>query len=346
MAARGMVLLDARLWSGSGLSRVTREMVPRVAAELGRRGVDYRLLAGANHADDVAQYGVVEVVRAGMHDIRLGLDMRRLGRKYPAAVFYSPHYRAFPSFPGKQLVTVCDLIYLRCGYPIQFRLYVRVYLRRLRLTRVTALCISESTLAEMRADYPHARAEIVYCGVRSPSSREPSPRAARRGVLYVGDASRHKNLSTLVDAVRLARERGSAMKLTIAGSLESCRSLPDFVELRHRPSDDDLAGLYSDAVAVVQPSLMEGFSLVPFEAASHGTPAVVSRIPAHVEMLGSAAEMFAPKDSAALADALLRLENDEEWWNECQRRLRELSIDNRFSWDQAASRVTDLLTAS
>jgi glycosyltransferase involved in cell wall biosynthesis len=345
MRSSDVVLLDARLWSGSGLSRVTREMVPRLAKELRGQGRHVRLLTAKNHVADVDEYGDVEVVHGSIHDVRLGADMYRLGRRYPEATFYSPHYRAFPSFPGRQFVTVCDLIYLRCGYPLNYRAYVRAYLRRLKLARVTAICISNATLAELREDYPGVRAEVVHCGVRRPVAQALPTREGRKGVLYVGDSSRHKNLPTLVEGVRIARSHGSDLTLTVAGSRSDRAGLPDFVDLRIRPTDGELAELYSTAVAIVHPSLMEGFSLVPFEAASYGTPVVVSRIAAHSEMLGDAVEMFAPHDSQALADALVRLETDGEWWRTCQRRAFDHALNNGFSWDGAAIRVADLMMA-
>ena len=64
-----------------------------------------------------------------------------------------------------------------------------------------------------------------------------------------------------------------------------------------------LAALYAGALAVVIPSLAEGFGLPAVEAAACGAPLVLSDLPAHRETLGSAALFFEPRDASELAAA-------------------------------------------
>jgi glycosyltransferase involved in cell wall biosynthesis len=70
------------------------------------------------------------------------------------------------------------------------------------------------------------------------------------------------------------------------------------------PRTDQL-GLIEGAVAVIQPSLCEGWSTVVEDAKALGRPVLASDIPVHREQLGPDALLFAPDDPAALA-ALLR----------------------------------------
>ncbi len=70
------------------------------------------------------------------------------------------------------------------------------------------------------------------------------------------------------------------------------------------PRGDQL-GLIKGAVAVVQPSLCEGWSTVVEDAKALGRPVLASDIPVHREQLGRHALLFAPDDPQALA-ALLR----------------------------------------
>jgi glycosyltransferase involved in cell wall biosynthesis len=63
-------------------------------------------------------------------------------------------------------------------------------------------------------------------------------------------------------------------------------------------SDPVLATLFCRAVAVLAPSRLEGFGLVPLEALASGAWVVASAIPAHREVLGDAAEYFALGDRA------------------------------------------------
>ncbi len=70
------------------------------------------------------------------------------------------------------------------------------------------------------------------------------------------------------------------------------------------PRGDQL-GLMAGAVAVVQPSLCEGWSTVVEDAKALGRPVIASDIAVHREQLAEGADFFAPHDHAALA-ALLR----------------------------------------
>jgi len=57
-------------------------------------------------------------------------------------------------------------------------------------------------------------------------------------------------------------------------------------------TDQELKWLYENAEALIQPSIYEGFSLVPMEARSSGCPALVSDIPVHREVLGDDVKYF------------------------------------------------------
>ena len=46
-----------------------------------------------------------------------------------------------------------------------------------------------------------------------------------------------------------------------------------------RVSDPELGALYAGALALVMPSLLEGYGLPVREALAHGTPAVISDLP-------------------------------------------------------------------
>jgi alpha-1,3-rhamnosyl/mannosyltransferase len=74
--------------------------------------------------------------------------------------------------------------------------------------------------------------------------------------------------------------------------------LPGFV------SDEALACLYSAALAVVLPSLIEGFGLPAVEAAACGAAVLLSDLEPHRASLGDAALYFDPEDSEAIAHAM------------------------------------------
>jgi glycosyltransferase involved in cell wall biosynthesis len=69
-------------------------------------------------------------------------------------------------------------------------------------------------------------------------------------------------------------------------------------------SDEALACLYSAALAVVLPSLIEGFGLPAVEAAACGAAVLLSDLEPHRASLGEAALYFDPEDPEAIAHAM------------------------------------------
>lgn len=76
-------------------------------------------------------------------------------------------------------------------------------------------------------------------------------------------------------------------------------------------ADEDLAALYSAAMAFVYPSLYEGFGLPPLEAMQCGTPVITSNKSALPEVVGNSGILVEPTDENAIADAMLKLYSDQ-----------------------------------
>jgi glycosyltransferase involved in cell wall biosynthesis len=76
------------------------------------------------------------------------------------------------------------------------------------------------------------------------------------------------------------------------------------VEFVDRPSDDRLAALYRGALAVVYPSVMEGFGLPVAEAMAMGTPVVASELGCIREFAEEVPLYVPPGDERALAGRL------------------------------------------
>ena len=153
------------------------------------------------------------------------------------------------------------------------------------------------------------------------------PPECRRGVLYVGRVTGHKNLPLLIDVYEELCRRGFAEPLTIAGegpASEALRrrvgtsSFRSRMELVGFVSDDRKCQLLAGAKLLIMTSRREGFPRVVAEAMASGLPMIAARYPqngtvAVVEefQCGLCADPT-PHDLADAAQAVL---NDWDAWS-------------------------------
>lgn len=132
-------------------------------------------------------------------------------------------------------------------------------------------------------------------------------------VLFVAGPDARKNAPMLFSAYDAAFADGGP-ELVVAGTLSEPDELA-FGKMRAprrrvRPSDEQLRGLYSGALAVAVPSIAEGFGLPVLEAMACGAPVLASDATALPEAAGGAAVLLPPADKQAWRDALLRIAQD------------------------------------
>jgi glycosyltransferase involved in cell wall biosynthesis len=160
--------------------------------------------------------------------------------------------------------------------------------------------------------------------------------------LFVGTLEPRKNIARLIDAWREVRKK-HAVDLVLAGR---CRA--DFPPVTEEPgltirgavSDDELPVLYSSAVAVVYPSLYEGFGLPVLEAMQCGALVVASRDPAILEVSADAAIHVDAEDTRALAEALNEICAAPEKFEGLRTRAAERALS--FSWTSTAEQTREV----
>jgi alpha-maltose-1-phosphate synthase len=96
----------------------------------------------------------------------------------------------------------------------------------------------------------------------------------------------------------------------------------------------DLAEIYSNARFFVLPSYHEGLPLVLLEALSYGLPALISAIPANLEVIKDSVYSFAPGDVSNLRQKLCSL-IAEPWDPDWPEHARSL-LKEKYDWDKIA----------
>lgn len=194
------------------------------------------------------------------------------------------------------VVTVHDLVvcHPRPGDPFTGR-YYSWRTMALALGAHVVMCPTSLTESALRAALGagvHVR--LVPYGADLPEPARPAEgHAPRRPYLFhPGGSSPRKNLPLLMDA--WDRMRGCFDgDLLLTGRPEGPLALPPDVHFLGRVPRPELAWLYQQAVAVVYPSLEEGFGLPIVEAAALGRPVVCGRVGVVPEL---------PEDAALVVD--------------------------------------------
>ncbi len=158
-------------------------------------------------------------------------------------------------------------------------------------------------------------------------------------LLHVGHVEPRKDIALLLAALARASD---LPRLVVAGLAkggegehltERAQSLgiADRVTLLGAVDEAQLLELYAGAAAVVSPSRLEGFGIVPLEALAAGAPLAATALAAHREVAGDAAEWFEVGDVdgciAAVRRALQHGPQDE---------LRGRARAAEFTWERAA----------
>jgi glycosyltransferase involved in cell wall biosynthesis len=130
----------------------------------------------------------------------------------------------------------------------------------------------------------------------------------------------HKNHLAVIEGLAIARAKAPEMVVAASGSTIDHRDPRFYDALRDRVSalglDEsfrflglvpapDVAQLALQSVAIVNPSLFEGWSTTVEEGKSLGVPLVLSGIGVHREQAGDRARYFDPLSASAAASALL-----------------------------------------
>jgi len=119
-------------------------------------------------------------------------------------------------------------------------------------------------------------------------------------LVYTGNLYPHKNVNLLFEAVKkfnLNHEHQLQLAIICSRSIfHSSVTESKAVKLLGFVPDEDLAKIYSQALALVQPSLLEGFGLTGLEAMAANLPVLSSNATCLPEVYGDAAVYFDPKN--------------------------------------------------
>lgn len=290
------------------------------------------------------------------------IELPRRARRECVDVLHVPAF-APPATKGcKVVVTVHDLIGIL--FPNQLGLPSRLYWGKwlpFCIQRADAIIAdSENTKKDIvqTLRIPESKIRVIY-----PSGHEnfsvSIPSGAIRSVknkfkiqekyfLFVGTIEPRKNLARVVEAFMtfLKTNHTPQFQLVVVGSQEFAhgRFFRTLDKQFHKASEkvvftdyvpqEELNALYCGSIALLYPSLYEGFGIPILEAMASGTPVITSTITSVPEVAGDAAYLVDPFNVQALANAMSNLVADSN----LRSQLIEKGFERikKFSWHKTA----------
>ena len=189
-----------------------------------------------------------------------------------------------------------------------------------------------------------------------PEDREEVKRRYRipsRYVLYPAITWPHKNHRALLRAVRAFNAKQEPLAVVFTGTAGPAHDgvlkeidaleLTSLTRLLGHISQRELACLYHDALAMVCPSLFEGFGLPILESFHSGCPVICSATTSCPEVAGPAAAFIDPEDPATIVAALERLDGSPA---ERERLVAAGRVQAaQFSWEETGRRTFETIQA-
>lgn len=291
---------------------------------------------------------------------RAAVALPRAIRRAGLDLFHAPAYTAPIAGGTPVLLTIHDVSYARRPefYPHPSGRLRQWFYRRSAVTAARIQTDSEFSRREIVAAYgiPESRISVVPLGVGAPftplqdtrSQLSPGSGVAAPYVLHVGDLHPRRDLITALNAVIEVRRRGGAATQPLrfvcagrdCGSADGLRAaaaaagMTDALVMLGTVAEDQLVALYQHAIALVYPSLYEGFGLPVLEAMACGLPVVAADAGSVPEVLGAAGILVPPGDVRSIAEAVTALATQPE--RQALLRQQGLARASIFSWERTA----------
>jgi len=158
-------------------------------------------------------------------------------------------------------------------------------------------------------------------------------------ILCLGRRAPIKGLQDAFGAMKIISKKRADVKLILYGSEPHLKSFsPIPCEYVYKPSDEELAKLYSSIDIVIVPSWFESFPLPPLEAMACGAPVITTRYGTEDYCVHEKNCLVTPpRDIQALAEAILRLLKYEDLTEKFKKEGPETA--KQFTWDKTVDRV-------
>ena len=280
-------------------------------------------------------------------------QLPRLYREQRGSLIFSPVPEAPLAQGCRTVVMMHDLIPLRFPrWRSPLTNYFRWVVPQVLKQSLHILANSQSTAEDVQRFYgiPASKVTAIPLAYDAQVFR---PQGLPQGhyFLYLGRPDPYKNLGRVIEAFAQSARHHDA-ELWVAGGSDprftpglqaqvAALGLTPRVKFLPYVPYGDLPGLIEQAIALVFPSLWEGFGLPVLEAMACGTPVITSVCSALPEVAGAAALLVDPRSVGAIAGAMGAIVGDGGL--RAQLRSAGLARAQAFSWAQTQAQTKAVL---
>jgi len=275
----------------------------------------------------------------------------------PDILFVPAHTMPLIHRPGlKTIVTIHDLgaEFLKEYHQFPQKLYLNRSTEYVAKFATHLIAVSQATKKDLisKLSVPEGRITVVYEGWDRDLFHQPSAEevTAIRGkyrlgndyLIFVGTIQPRKNLERLIESFAQAK---IGLDLVLAGKpgwlSESIYGAPkrfgvqDRVKFLGHVPNEDLAGLYGGAKAMVFPSLYEGFGLPVLEAMACGTVVLTSQTTSLPEVGGEAVLYVDPNKVDSITNGIEGIVINSKLRDRLL--VKGIKQSQKFSWEKAAA---------
>ena len=358
--------IDARLWNQTGVGRYTRNLVINLLEVdkkneyiLFVRKEDRNLIQNSKLKTQNSKWKIVET-DIKWHSLQEQLKFPSILKKEKLDLVHFPYFSVPVFYNRPFVVTIHDLIVHHFPTGKASTLILPLYKAKLIAYKFVIkkaaqkakkiITVSNATKEEIidHLKVSEDKIEVIY--EAADDNLKPKTENTKYKIpntkyfLYVGNAYPHKNLERLIQAFNALQDLSPKiqdLRLILVGKKDyfyqrlEKENKSDRIIFYGKATDDELSSFYSNAIALVAPSLMEGFGLPVLEAMSLKCLVIASDIPAFREIAQDEILYFNPTDVNNISEKLKDVvENENKYKKEILDKAFEKT--KKFYWERSA----------
>lgn len=362
--------IDARFWSQAGVGRYIRNLCINLA-QIDKKNsyVLFVLKQDRDEVEKVIKNEKWKIVTANIkwHSFSEQLWFLKVLNKENLDLVHFPYFSVPVMYKKPYVVTIHDLIFHHfasgqastlplwaLGFKVlAYRFVIRNAAKRSKKIIAVSNFTKKDISNTLKVD--KNKIEVIYEAADDVKNFKEQDVDIDKYFLYVGNVYPHKNIGLLLEAFKKLSQDNPNLKLVFVGKEDFLyKKLKNHVRKIHQEekiiffdniTDEKLSALYKNAICLVRPSLMEGFSLPPLEAMENGCLVLASDIPVHREIFENSIiyfDQFRVDDILQKMNYVLNLPKSEKE----HLIKKQIEKTKEFSWKKTAQQTLGIYESS